>query len=69
MSWVFLSSYFATSVSVSNYAHNFLGAIGNDKSEYLACVYKFQGFQLKGIDMVKRWPGPGQKYNLLYSTA
>ena len=24
---------------------------------------------LKGIDMVKSWPGPGQKYNLLYSTA
>ena len=24
---------------------------------------------LKGIDMVKSWPGQGQKYNLLYSTA
>ena len=24
---------------------------------------------LKGIDMVKSWPGPGQKYNLLYSRA
>ena len=23
---------------------------------------------LKGIDMVKSWPVPGQKYNLLYST-
>ena len=23
---------------------------------------------LKGIDMVKSWRGPGQKYNLLYST-
>ena len=23
----------------------------------------------KGIDMVKSWPGPRQKYNLLYSTA
>ena len=21
---------------------------------------------LKGIDIVKSWPGPGQKYNLLY---
>ena len=27
------------------------------------------GLSLKGIDMVKSWPGPGQKYNLLYSTA
>ena len=27
------------------------------------------GVSLKGIDMVKSWPGPGQKYNLLYSTA
>ena len=24
---------------------------------------------LKGTDMVKSWPGPGQKYNVLYSTA
>ena len=24
--------------------------------------------ELKGIDMAKSWPGPGQKYNLLYST-
>ena len=24
---------------------------------------------LKGIDIVKSWPGPGQNYNLLYSTA
>ena len=24
---------------------------------------------LKGIDMAKSWPGPGQKYNLLYPTA
>ena len=23
-------------------------------------------FSLKGIDMVKSWPEPGQKYNLLY---
>ena len=24
---------------------------------------------LKGIDIVKSWPGQGQKYNLLYLTA
>ena len=30
------------------------------------CDFEYK--KLKGIDMVKSWPGPGQKYNLLYST-
>ena len=32
-------------------------------------LFKGSFESLKGIDMVKSWPGPGQKYNLLYSTA
>ena len=40
--------------------------------DFLDSLYKIRDLQksfLKGIDMVKSWPGPGQKYNLLYSTA
>ena len=46
----------------------YLQSLDEDCISHLAThPVRFNG-SFKGIDMVKSWPGPGQKYNLSYST-
>ena len=54
--------------AMKNPAITFWGYAKNILWGHETLVIECYFLKLKRIDIVKSWPGPGQKYNLLYST-